>query len=674
MKRTIKEQLRILVKEHESALLPTPDYRRLRRALLERAVTGEWDAPDEPARTRPREPQVKSASVVEEAPSTTAPKRAAKPSPAKTRPDPDDPLAAFEDKSGTPPPSRQGKAGLFIGALLLALLAVGVFWLVTSGEGPTESVSVDATPVPADSAQAQGVIEQFASDEDWTPGSIRRFARDWADLSEQERLEAKNTGWYREFARVLRDRLKFSELSDANRPSATTDALKQLAVSLDLRVESRFASVQNTRKEQMQTQSNQEKISAPLMPGEVASEQARQPSTKVVVATQIKTSDENQSANSATMDTSQPVDSASPAQASQPATTEEADSDPSDTTRPDSTVVAGKIASDSAGTKAIEAVPVVADSDESNSTADPGSSTAGLLTAKDGAMATSVSTTGKLAPGENANQQATVDPQASDAAVTVIPGTRTARCHAVLLSKRRKFCRDTFNDGSQGPKLAVVRAGTFKMGSSKRAEEKPVHDVTISKGFALGAFEVSFSQFGKFCSATDSACPDNPWGDDQLPVVNVSWEEASAYTQWLSQQTGATYRLPSEAEWEYAARAGSQTDYPFGDEISFLQARFSDSKRRAQPVIVDGALIISNKLGLKHVVGNASEWVADAWRENYTDTVGGQAPYDGTASSKRVVRGGSYQDRASDLRSSARASEASSGRFVYVGFRVAREF
>jgi formylglycine-generating enzyme required for sulfatase activity len=154
-------------------------------------------------------------------------------------------------------------------------------------------------------------------------------------------------------------------------------------------------------------------------------------------------------------------------------------------------------------------------------------------------------------------------------------------------------------------------------------------------------------------------------------MTNISWHDALAYTRWLSQSTGAVYRLPSEAEWEYAARAGTTTEYPFneGDKILLSDARFNADS----PLPVNTRSVNANQFRLRHMLGNVREWVADAWYPNYRG-----APVDGSARmrpdrGKRVVRGGAFTDDASRLRSAARMGLPADTRDRLTGFRVVRE-
>ena len=245
------------------------------------------------------------------------------------------------------------------------------------------------------------------------------------------------------------------------------------------------------------------------------------------------------------------------------------------------------------------------------------------------------------------------------------------------LRRGTKF-QDPLADGGWGPEMATIPAGAFRMGCGVGAQcrnaERPVREVRLARPFALSAKEVTFAEHHRF--AKPGAPPDQSWAD--LPAVHLSWEEAAAYAEWLSAQTGRRYRLPSEAEWEYAARAGSGAAYAWGDAIGRGQAHCGwggldciggpDTDWTA-PV----GSFAANALGLCDMHGNAAEWTADCWSEDLLDN-----PADGTAFApedcrRRVVRGGSYSQSAQALRSSARSARRAGRRHIDVGFRVARD-
>jgi formylglycine-generating enzyme required for sulfatase activity len=233
---------------------------------------------------------------------------------------------------------------------------------------------------------------------------------------------------------------------------------------------------------------------------------------------------------------------------------------------------------------------------------------------------------------------------------------------------------------SSCPAMIVVPAGSFKMGSAateadRSPNEGPQHEVTIAKPFAVGRTEVTFAQWDA-CAAA-GACRklgDNAWGRDERPVINVSWSDAVKYVEWLARMTGKPYRLPSEAEWEYAARAGTTTRFSFGDDDSKLNGYawyFKNSDRKTQAVGTKTA----NGFGLYDMHGNVYEWIADPWHENYEN-----APSDGSVwrdnpvPNRHVARSGSWYFDAKNLRSASRVGAPSDLQDGNVGLRVARTF
>ena len=231
-------------------------------------------------------------------------------------------------------------------------------------------------------------------------------------------------------------------------------------------------------------------------------------------------------------------------------------------------------------------------------------------------------------------------------------------------------------DCSDCPKMVVVPAGTFMMGSTDgRPDETPVHEVTITQSFAVGRFEVTFANWeacvaGGGCASRKKPDPEG-WGKGRRPVINVSWDDAQEYVKWLSDRTNKPYRLLTEAEWEYAARAGTTTKYAFGDTINRRQAHFIGDSEGAKTVEVGSYR--PNAWGLHDMHGNVWEWVEDCYQDRYT-----VAPSDGSARSeesncsRRVLRGGAWDDRAGGLRSATRHKEPPATRESTIGFRVAR--
>ena len=231
------------------------------------------------------------------------------------------------------------------------------------------------------------------------------------------------------------------------------------------------------------------------------------------------------------------------------------------------------------------------------------------------------------------------------------------------------------------PKLRVVPAGEYWMGSPEGEGsdyERPRHRVTIDRAFAVGVYEVTFGEWDA-CRAA-GGCAHNPddegWGRGSRPVINVRWWDARKYVRWLTKKTGKRYRLPSEAEWEYVARAGTTTAYHFGGGISPSQANYDESGHgKTVPV----GSYPANRFGLHDVHGNVWEWVEDCWFDSYW---GG--PSDGSAwrlytgglfdatCVARVRRGGSWGSGPGVLRSANRGRDASGYRHNYNGFHVAR--
>jgi formylglycine-generating enzyme required for sulfatase activity len=233
---------------------------------------------------------------------------------------------------------------------------------------------------------------------------------------------------------------------------------------------------------------------------------------------------------------------------------------------------------------------------------------------------------------------------------------------------------ESFTDCQGCGEMVIVPAGAFDMGSNAEYEG-PVHRVTIAKAFAIGRYEVTFDQWDrcveeKGCKAQPD---DRDWGRGERPMINASWDDAKAFVAWLSQKTGRTYRLPSESEWEYAARAGTNTPYWWGRDVGSRQANCREcntgSGQQASPV----GSYQPNAFGLYDTAGNAAEWVEDCWNDNYRN-----APKDGSAWTSgqcrlRVLRGGAYDSPAKAVRSSARFRYDTDVRYPANGFRVVRE-
>jgi formylglycine-generating enzyme required for sulfatase activity len=229
------------------------------------------------------------------------------------------------------------------------------------------------------------------------------------------------------------------------------------------------------------------------------------------------------------------------------------------------------------------------------------------------------------------------------------------------------------------PEMIVIPAGEFMMGSPATDKdsytfELPQHPVTIARPFAISKFDVTFDDWDACISV--GACPkaaDSGYGRNTRPVINVGWADAQTYVAWLSKMTGQPYRLLTEAEWEYAARAGSTTVYYWGDEIGKGNANCSGcgsqwDKRQTSPV----GSFKPNAFGLYDMAGNVWQWIEDCWNDDYKG-----APTDGSAwtsgdCSTRVVRGGSWVGNPQALRSAYRYWYSTDLRNLNLGFRVGR--
>jgi formylglycine-generating enzyme required for sulfatase activity/class 3 adenylate cyclase len=219
------------------------------------------------------------------------------------------------------------------------------------------------------------------------------------------------------------------------------------------------------------------------------------------------------------------------------------------------------------------------------------------------------------------------------------------------------------------PEMISLRGGSFAMGSNEDVSEKPIRQVTV-KPFAMGKFPVSVQEWNA-CSAA-KACGFTATGKDDAPVANVSWSDAKQYVAWLAETTRKPYRLPSEAEWEYAARGGTQTRYWWGDQF---QPGMVNCKNCSDILITDQPVKVGslkpNPFGLFDMGGGVDQWVEDCWHKNYQG-----APADGSAwieneCPSRVIRSGSWRKDSSYARTANRGSYDTNVRYPTHGFRVA---
>ena len=244
------------------------------------------------------------------------------------------------------------------------------------------------------------------------------------------------------------------------------------------------------------------------------------------------------------------------------------------------------------------------------------------------------------------------------------------------------YLQDTLRNGSLGPKLAIIPKGVGVVGGAELIPFKnhsPQHKVISTEEFAMGVAEVTFKEYDAFCKSTFLDCPDdNGWGRGSQPVINVTWLDAMTYTEWLSEQTNQVYRLPSEAEWEYAARSGTSTSYWWGDE--YIQG--IDHCDRDLGGCPEGTELSepgpagrfkANPFGLYDVTSNVVEWVLDCYSPDYQGVKNTmEARFDGDCGQK-MFRGGSWLDAQPYVHLFIKGHVDSDYKNYAVGFRVLRE-
>ena len=244
----------------------------------------------------------------------------------------------------------------------------------------------------------------------------------------------------------------------------------------------------------------------------------------------------------------------------------------------------------------------------------------------------------------------------------------------------------SFRDCPECPEMVVVPAGEFTMGSpeseeSREKDEGPQRTVKIAKPFGVGKYEVTFTEWDACVSA--GSCkqkPETDWGRGRQPVMRVSWDEITReYLPWLSKKSGKTYRLLTEAEWEYAARAGTTTPFSTGKTITPDQANFNgnytyggSANGQYRQKTVEAGSFKPNAFGLYDMHGNVWEWVEDCNKDSYQGTATDGSAVTSGDCGRRVLRGGSWSYYPRVLRSAVRFEGPTGGRNIAVGFRVGR--
>ena len=230
--------------------------------------------------------------------------------------------------------------------------------------------------------------------------------------------------------------------------------------------------------------------------------------------------------------------------------------------------------------------------------------------------------------------------------------------------------------GGFEPRMVSIKGGCFEMGSPAgeegHSDDERLHQVCVDN-FSIAISEVTFAQYDRYTQATDAAQPDdNGWGRDDRPVIDVSWTDAMAYAEWLSRETGKRYRLPTEAEWEYAARAGSRTAYPWGNAIGNNRANCDGcGSRWGDEQTAPVGSFAPNTWGLHDTVGNVWEWTCSAADESYDG--GEQRCASLGTDGERVFRGGSWVNYPNRVRSAHRYWFGAGFKYNFLGFRLARD-
>lgn len=245
---------------------------------------------------------------------------------------------------------------------------------------------------------------------------------------------------------------------------------------------------------------------------------------------------------------------------------------------------------------------------------------------------------------------------------------------ALLLTNSLVFA-DDYTEPTTGMEFVSIPGGSFIMGDNRDHFTSPEHDVTV-KPFLMGRYEVTYEQYAKFCTDTGRLIPsDQGWGMENRPIVDVTWDDAVAFTEWLSEKSGRKMRLPSESEWEYAGRSGSTTRYPWGDKIGKNKANCDGCGSQWDGLMTAPVgSFPPNGYGLYDMIGNVYEWCLDTKHDSYLG-----APTDGSArldegpDGRKISRGGSWLYPPGDAEVAGRCWDPPNKSQSDFGFRVLME-
>lgn len=619
-----EKTLRELAKEFAKGAINKEEYRKARGGLIKGILSGEipLQVNEYPPPIMPPEPE----PITETRPRTKA---KSEPTSIPAAPQPDVQPAAE-------------RPWLLI-ATVVAILCLAILLIILLRPSATQQAAtgtVSVTPPPVTPAKAvsevEHMIEEFLIQKNWGNSRLQAFQNQWGQLSQEEKDAGnESTAMRRLTDAIYRQLLEEQALADISKSTAAVEKQHNLvdfaeAIGIyDARIKIREVPVTIT-------QAPQRELPAPSVSEEANAQVADNPVT--LLPGNNRTLDDNDiQAISADAD----VTIAGPE---------------------------GSVLPIQSGISELQPAMVAAKAPETMT---------GAIVAELPDEATALTGTNQP-PDETAHTQSQTIESVTTETVAMAAPTRTTTkkkaggCRTSLAENRKPYCRDQIEGAGKGPTMVVLPSGKFVMGGEETWEQ-PSREVTIATPFAMSVHEVTFNEFEQFCTATGHSCPQQPWSGGDYPVVNITWKDAVNYTEWMSERTGKKYRLPSEAEWEYAARGGTTTIYPSGDKILITDAVFSDRKQLTAPLPKTDRSINRNKFRLYHMVGNVREWVADSWQEGYSGAPGNGDARITSGTNLRVVRGGAYRDSARALRSGARQKMNADSADKFTGFRIMQE-
>ena len=532
-----------------------------------------------------------------------------------------------------PPGGRRFRVDALAGIAALLGLALGLYWYLQPA--PREEMPTSISPVTVQPGVK--LLEGFLTAATWNPASEQQLLRNWKGLDGQTRTLARRSPAYRQLKDALYQALleeqALAELDESAGDYEHLQSLLDLAGGMGLE-DARYGEAQAWLEKQRASQhpkpANAGKTAAPT----TTQTAVPQPTSRTKGSPPRTSSDTHQSERPTTR----------PAVAAAETTTVETPASSQVATRQQDTASHTSPVTPAAAPAvptAVSPAPASPERPAPESVAKPTQNLSGKQ-----------------------RQSATDSKKTSKA--------RRHGCTAELARTRKPYCRDSIKGDGKGPLMVVLPAGSFVMGG-ERPDEQPRHEVRLTSAFAMSLYEITQQQFARYCASSKRTCPPQPWSGKDLPVVNISWHDARAYCKWLSGQTSRHYRLPVEAEWEYAARAGARGRYPEGDELLPTQARFSYQAVLDKPLPRGDHSVNRNRFRLYHMLGNVREWVLDSWHDSYQGAPQTAQAFGG-GGDRRVVRGGSYHDRAEALTLASRIPQPASGGDRYTGFRIVRIF